>query len=89
MKLDVKLSKPLMLAGEPVNELRFREPVAGDMRRLKLGSPTTIGDMLDMAAVLSGLPADAIDKLAPADVWEVVEALDPLFDRSPRTGPSS
>lgn len=77
--LVVKLRKPVIANGDEVNELRFREPTAGDIE--KCGNPVSIdfmsGDtpklsfdaksMTQMMAMLAAVPPSTIRQMHPRD----------------------
>jgi hypothetical protein len=79
--LVIKLRKPVIAHGDEVNELRFREPTAGDIE--KCGNPVNIdfisGEhpkmtfevkaMSAMMAQLATVPPSTIKQMHPRD-WE-------------------
>lgn len=74
--ITVALSKPIMLAsGEAVAEIVLREPTAQDLRQMPLKAELQVGDMLDLAADVAGLPRSAMDGLCAKDVFAVVTAV--------------
>ena len=68
------LKKPIKWGNELVVDLSFREVVARDLRSLKL-SEMQFGDLLDLAARLSGHPPSVLDQLSMEDVGTVVDAV--------------
>lgn len=67
-----KLTNPIKWGNEIISELVFREIVAKDLRSIKLSS-MQFGDILDLAAKLSGHPPSVLDQLSMADVTGVVQ----------------
>ena len=80
MPLQVELKSPVKVGADEIALIEFREPRAKDMRGLKVGQPLTIGDLLDLAVLLSGHPRPVLDLLSPRDTLEVVAVVGKLFD---------
>jgi hypothetical protein len=69
---SIQLTHPVKWGNELINVLVFREVIAKDLRSIKLNS-MQFGDILDLAAKLSGHPPSVLDQLSMADVGRVVE----------------
>lgn len=86
--MRLALSQPITAHGEQVTALTFRDPRAGDLRSLPLGS-RTVGDFVPVLAQLAAVPPSSIDQMAPADLFRALDWLYPFFVGSPPTGSSS
>ena len=71
-KIKLVLSQPIKFGSEEVTELHFRAPVARDFRSLKIQS-MSMGDLLDLASILSDTEKSKIDMLSAKDALKVVE----------------
>lgn len=72
----IPLSRPLELSsGEKVETLQLREPTALDMRGMAVTGELTVGDLLDLAASVAGVPQSALNQLSAVDTLEVVKAM--------------
>ncbi len=81
----ITLQEPIKWGSETITELTLRKPKAKDLRRFPT-QPTT-GDILDLAATLSGRPSAVIDELDVPDMLEICEVIGKRFLRStPVTG---
>lgn len=80
----IPLTKPIKFGEETISELKLREPVARDFRELNATKP--FGMMLDLAAILSGVPASAIDQLNAADTMTVCNKVGAFLPDAPKTG---
>lgn len=69
----VKLETPITFADEVITEIKFRRPVAKDLRKFSLAP--SVGDFLDLAKTLGDALPQVIDQLSFADTWAVVGAL--------------
>jgi hypothetical protein len=67
----IKLTNPIKWGNEMISELIFRDVIAKDLRSIKLSS-MDFGDILDLAAKLSGHPPSVLDQLSMVDVGRVV-----------------
>ena len=75
-EVKVALTKPITLAsGEQLTELVLREPTALDMRSMPLKDEIQLGDLLDIAAAVAGLPLSVINGVSPPDTMAVVRAM--------------
>lgn len=81
----VELSRPIEWANQEIAALHFRTLEFGDLRRLGIGledmdlkslSLDRLGQLLSR---LTGRPIEAIDKLSPDDLGEVLEGLAAAF----------
>ena len=68
----ITLSTPVKWGSETVTELVFRDLIAKDLRALKLNN-MEFGDLLNLAARLSGHPPSFIDQLSGKDAMKAVE----------------
>lgn len=84
--MEIVLIKPIKFGEETITMLKLREPVGRDFRGLDATNPFTM--MLDLAAVLSGVPASAIDQLSAADTMVVCEKVGSFLPASQATGAS-
>lgn len=83
----VKLSRPAQAHGEPIRELRLREPTGDDI--WQTGLPISFGDngatnismpdLLALAARLAGVPPSTIRALPAGDIMSLTQALIPFF----------
>lgn len=77
--MELKLEKPIKWGNDLIETLIFRDVIAKDLRNLKLNS-IQFGDILDLAAKLTGHPPSVIDQLTISDVGKVVEHVGKLLD---------
>ncbi len=80
----ITLTKPIKFGEETLRELKLREPVARDFRDLETTKPFAM--ILDLAAILSGVPASAIDQLCAADMMVVCDKVGGFLPDSQKTG---
>jgi hypothetical protein len=83
----VILEEPISFAGETVTEIKFRKPVARDLRKFSL--TPSVGDFLDLAKTLGDALPHVIDQLSFADTWAVVGALANFTASGRATGETS
>lgn len=79
----VTLKKPIAFGSETITELSFREPKAQDMRMMPLKATT--GDILDLAARLSGQLPSTLGELCMEDYQAVMEVVGSFFTTGPET----
>jgi hypothetical protein len=82
--ITLKLKHPIAFGSEMISELTFREPKARDMRMMPMKATT--GDILDLAARLSGQLPSTIGDLCIADFQQVVETVGEFFTDGQTTG---
>lgn len=88
MQLPVKitLKKPIGPAHEPVTELVIkREPVAGDLRGMKLGN-MTFDDIITLGARLVNEPPSTLSQMSVPDFNRLSEILAAFLTDGPETG---
>lgn len=73
METTVKLTEPIKFGSETIAELKFRKPKAKDFRGLKM--PLSMGELLDLAGILSAQPKPVIDELGLDDTKKVLEVV--------------
>ncbi len=78
MDNKITLTHPIKWGSETINELVFRDIIAKDLRSIKL-SAMQFGDILDLAAKLSGHPPSVLDQLSMTDVGVVMENVGKRF----------
>lgn len=81
---EVKLSNPVMFGTEKIAALVFRQAKAKDFRDMPI--TPKVGDMLDIAAKLSGQPPSVIDMLSPKDMAEVMKIMGEFMGDGLETG---
>jgi len=81
---DIKLKVPIQHGTSSIEVLTIRKPKAKELRPIPL--QPNYGDLLNLAAVLSGQPASVIDKLEVEDAMEVIGVVGGFFPDSPATG---
>jgi hypothetical protein len=67
-----QLKVPFNFGSSEITSLEFRAPRGKDMRSMPISGMKTIGDLLDLASVLSGQPSPVLDRLAMEDVAAVL-----------------
>ena len=80
----LKLKKKVVLGSEEFTELRVREPIAKDLRRLPANAGT--GDILDLAARLCNQPSAVIDLLGMADTQKLLKLVGDFIEPGQETG---
>ncbi len=78
------LDEPITFADETTTQIKFRKPVAKDLRKFSL-SPS-VGDFLDLAKTLGDALPQVIDQLSFSDTWSVVGVLANFTVSGPPTG---
>jgi hypothetical protein len=74
--LKIKLKYPFQFEGREVAELEFRRLKTGEVRRAsKAGKGDEMQTAVEVAAISSGLPVEAIDEIDAADFKALSEAL--------------
>ena len=79
----IQLKKPIAFGSEIIAELTFREPKALDMRQLPLHPKS--GDILDLAARLSGQLPSTLNLLCIEDYQQVMNEVGSFFSPGPET----
>ncbi|MFM8745087.1 MAG: phage tail assembly protein [Aestuariivirga sp.] len=82
----VKLSHPLRLGDRTIAEVTIRRPKVRDLRAMeKAREPgaSEIDQGIAMAAVLCGLPLEALDEMDAADFASISEVLGGFLPRGP------
>ena len=71
-EIVLKLEQPIEAVGETITELVLREPKAADLRSFPVKAELVMGDLLDIAAEVAGLPGSAMNQLSARDAFRVV-----------------
>ena len=88
--VKVKLKDPIPWGkGNLIEEIEIRPPSAKDFRKLPMIDGLEMDTTLLLAERLSGLPAEAIDKLTGDDLAEVVAVVTGFMPRFRATGSAS
>jgi hypothetical protein len=82
--VPVQLDEPVKHGEDEYRVLEIRKPKAGDLRDLPMDPK--IGDMLNLAADLAGVPYSVMDELSWGDVERVMVAVGNFMPAGPRTG---
>jgi len=82
----ITLKFPVKHGSEEIKELKLRRPKGKDMR--KVPSDVSIGDMMDLAARLSGHPPSVMDELEMPDFNAVCEVIGNFLGDGLKTGKS-
>jgi hypothetical protein len=69
----IKLQKPIQHGSETIQELKFREPKARDIR--DRAERLNTNELLTLAQELSAQPKFVIDELSIPDMYKVLEAM--------------
>ncbi len=80
----IPLTKPIKFGEETIDKLTLREPVGKDFRQLDSVKPFAM--VLDLAAILSGVPASVIDRLNATDTMAVMDKVGDFLPASQKTG---
>jgi len=80
----LKLTEPVTFAGETITELKLRRPKAKDLRSLP--AEPKPGDLLDIAARLSGHTHHVIDELCVEDAVRLLEIVGNSFGSGLKIG---
>ncbi len=83
-RVVLKLSKPISVGSETIENLEFREMVAKDIRGMKL--PPSTDDLLNLGGKLCGQPPSVIDKLPARDTMRMLEIVGNFMGDGPATG---
>lgn len=81
---ELKLKNPVQFGSEKIEALSFREARAKDFRDMPI--TPKVGDLLNVAAKLSGQPPSMIDLLSPGDMTEVLTFMGEFMGTGPATG---
>lgn len=82
-----KLGKPLQHGSETIQELRFeREPVAGDLRDIRLTEIDKADNMILLIARLAAIPPAVAKQLGMADFMACGEVISGFLPAGRRTG---
>ncbi|MBU1040048.1 MAG: phage tail assembly protein [Proteobacteria bacterium] len=83
----LKLAKPLKHGDAEINELVFtREPVAGDLRGMRLSELDKADNMYTVVGRLTGHPPSVMQGMGMHDLVECSGFVESFFPRGPRTG---
>lgn len=80
----VHLEFPVEYEGVTLDKVQLRRPTGADLR--KVPTEMGIGDMMTLAARLSGLADVAFDRMDASDVGRVIEVVQGFLRRPQRTG---
>lgn len=80
----LKLQEPVKQGSEEIFELTIRPPKAKDLRKLP-ERPAT-GDLLDLAARITGQPPSVIDELGMADTMALLDIVGDFMEPGQKTG---
>lgn len=83
----VNLDEPVMHGEDEYKVLELRKPKAKDLRDLPM--EPKVGDMLNLAANLAGVPYSVVDQLSWGDVEKVMTAVGNFMPAGPGTGGKS
>ena len=78
------LKHPIQFGSETIAELELRSPKARDFRKMPMAP--TMGDIIDLIALLSGHPPSAIDEMHVEDLTEVANAVAGFIGTGPAIG---
>ena len=81
---ELKLKNPVQFGSDKIEALTFREAKAKDFRDMPI--TPKVGDLLNVAAKLSGQPPSVIDLLSPGDMTEVLMLMGEFMGPGPATG---
>lgn len=84
-KVLYKLKEPIEFGSETITELEFKKPVIGDIKHMRLESPT-LADILGLASKLSATSQNIIDKLGIEDGLEVANIMGNFLTPSQKIG---
>lgn len=84
MTTKLKLKEPIKWGSETIAELEIRKPKAKDLRGMPL--QLGMGDMLKLAAKVTGQPDPVIDELSVEDMTALMEILGGFMGSSLATG---
>ena len=76
------LKKPVQLGSETITEINYRDAVAKDIRKMRVGPAAEkmeLGDLLDIFTSICDQNRVVIDKLSPADCFAVTEIVNGFF----------
>ncbi len=82
--VKLKLKRPIQNGTETIGELIIREPVAKDIRTMKI--PPTTDDMLTLGGKLCGHPPSVIDQLKIADTTALLDVVGNFMNDGQETG---
>lgn len=82
--VTVVLTEPVEVAGEYIDAITLRRPKGKDMKTLS--SAMNMGDMMKMAAKLSGHLPVVFDEMDSYDVTQVLQEVGNFFTSGPTTG---
>jgi len=80
----IKLQTPVEVAGEYIEEITLRRPKGKDMKTLTANAGT--GDLMKLAARLSGHLPVVFDEMDGFDVAEVLQQVGNFLTTGPLTG---
>lgn len=79
---EMRLKKPVQHGSELIEVIRYREPVAKDIRKVKIGPAAEkmeLGDLLDIFALISDQSPVVIGQLSAQDSYEAVGIVNGFF----------
>lgn len=83
----ITLIDPIEAHGEKIVQIIIEPPRAKQLRTVLAGS-LTVGTLLDLASVCSGVPPSSIDLLSAADALRITEAMTDFLTVGPGENPS-
>lgn len=83
----IPLIEPIEAHGEKLVQIIIDPPRAKHLRTVPAGS-LTVGTLLDLASVCSGVPPSSMDLLCAADALRITEAMGDFLTVGPGENPS-
>lgn len=86
-RIPYKLKTPIVMGSQTYEEFTLREPKAKDLR--KFGTSMTMGDTIDLAATLAGVPNPVMNELSVPDLMAISEIIAVFMEGGQPTGATS
>ena len=81
--MDFELDYPVQWDGKEVSKITFRRPKGKEIKRIK---GTTLGDLMQLAPVISDYSESFYDDLDAADYVAISEVISDFLERGRKTG---
>ncbi|AUT47014.1 phage tail assembly protein [Achromobacter sp. AONIH1] len=82
----IPLDPPIMIGDMEYFSIALREPTAGELERATKGNPPAMKTVIDLLAMVAGVPRQVIEKLPQRKFREASEYVSGFTEDGPTTG---
>ena len=75
----IKLKTPVKHGEEEITELKFRKPIAKDLRNFNISDLNNFGKTIQISSILTGLPESIVASIDGGDLMKCHFVIDNFF----------